>query len=181
MKTNAPNLHLGIAEQGKLFALSGRHEDALRHYREAMRLVQGVAGADIFFQHYSQCVMESLELAGHHAEVVRCCEQFLDFLAEKPSEPMIELLQAALWERMGVQFLFLDERKLAVEALEASLKLGGKQQPLAAELLRWAKGGYLIQPKRLQELQRKHHYFVVRKEKVNAAIAVELPKVFTPF
>ena len=54
------SMHLGIAEAGKVHALAGRHPEALRHYREAIRLAVSSKAPEIFFRHYSQCVLESL-------------------------------------------------------------------------------------------------------------------------
>ena len=76
-------LHYRIAEKGKMHALDKNHKEALRHYREAMRLTQKQADSEVFFQHYGQCVMESLELSGAYDEVISFCENYRSFLKEK--------------------------------------------------------------------------------------------------
>ena len=67
-------MHLGIAEAGKVHALAGRHSEALRHYREAIRLAVAAKAPEIFFRHYSQCVLESLEKSGGDADIIAYCE-----------------------------------------------------------------------------------------------------------
>jgi DNA replication protein DnaD len=53
--------------------------------------------------------------------------------------------------------------------------------PLTAELLNWTQRGFTITIKQIREMQKKHHYFTVRKENVNENIAVELPQMINPF
>ncbi|HCA23425.1 MAG TPA: peptidylprolyl isomerase, partial [Pseudomonas sp.] len=71
----AHQLHLGIAEQGKVLALAGRHADALQHYQEALRMAVSSRAPEVFFRHYTQCVMESLELSGELDSVLRYCNE----------------------------------------------------------------------------------------------------------
>jgi tetratricopeptide (TPR) repeat protein len=40
-ETNKYKLHLGIAEKGKMYAVEGNHKEALRHYKEAIKMTQG--------------------------------------------------------------------------------------------------------------------------------------------
>ena len=40
MTTGAINVHYNVAEQGKVLALQGNHKEALRHYKEALRMCQ---------------------------------------------------------------------------------------------------------------------------------------------
>ena len=176
-------LHLGIAENGKLYCLRGDYSEALRHFREAIRLSQQHGEMDIFFQHYSQCVLETLELSGAHTEVIECSEGFLEFLADKTDESgFLNKMRASILERIGVQYLMLDEKAAAVPVLKEALALGGKKgNPLSHELLNWAQRGFAVSKKQIQDLQKRFNYFIVRKDKVNPAIAVELPKAFSPF
>ena len=74
------NIHYGVAVKGKIFAVQGNHKEALRHYKEALRMCQILPNADIFFQHYSLCAMESLELIKSYIEVIEFCNKCLDFL-----------------------------------------------------------------------------------------------------
>lgn len=86
MKENKPNLHLQIAENGKVLALKGDYKEALRHYKEAMRMCQTADNSEVFLQHYSLCAMESLELMEAHEEIITFCEKSIDFLTPKKAE-----------------------------------------------------------------------------------------------
>ena len=67
---NVHEIHLSIAENGKLQALKGNHEAALKGYREAIQLAVSSKAPEVFFRHYTQCVLESLELTGSYDEIV---------------------------------------------------------------------------------------------------------------
>lgn len=183
--TGTINLHYGIAEKGKVFALQGNHKEALRHYKEALRMCQTLPNADLFFQHYSMCAMESLELMGSYEEVIAFCDNCLDFLESKEelrNNPVFEKYLASITERKGIQYLFLDEKKEAVEAFrEVQTRMGKTGMPLTNELLNWASRGYTITTKQIRDLQNKHRYFTVRKETVNEQIAIELPQHINPY
>ncbi|MEN0016691.1 MAG: tetratricopeptide repeat protein, partial [Bacteroidota bacterium] len=69
-KVNKNLVHLSIAERGRAYRTAGNHDKALRCYREALRLAEQQQASDIFFQYYTQCIMESLELSGAYAEVI---------------------------------------------------------------------------------------------------------------
>ena len=174
--------HYGIAEKGKLFQLAANYNEALRYYREAIRLVQGIEHGEIFFQHYSQCVMEALELSGSYDEVISYCEKFLDFLDEKEADSIVIKYRGAILEKMSIQYLLKEDKESALENLkEAQLTVGKGKQPLTDELLNWTQRGFQISKKQIQDAQKKHHYFVVDKTTVNPTHAIELPPNFSPF
>lgn len=185
MNENNPNLHLQIAENGKVLALKGDHKEALRHYKEAMRMCQSVENSEFFLQHYSLCAMESLELMEAHEEIITFCEKSIDFLTPKKAERTDDWFRkylASLWERKGIQCIYLDEKAEAIEALDEALKEAKEfTMPLAKELLNWLRRGYAITPQKVRDLQKRHHYFTVRKENVNEKIAVQLPEMINPF
>lgn len=185
MNETKHNLHLQIAENGKVLALKGDHKEALRHYKEAMRMCQTADNSEVFLQHYSLCAMESLELMEAHEEVITFCDKSIDFLTPKKVERSDEWFGkylASLWERKGIQYIYLDEKSEAIEALDAALKEANKLTlPLAKELLNWLRRGYAVTPKQVRDLQNRHHYFTVRKENVNEKIAVQLPEMINPF
>ena len=83
-------LHYRIAERGKMHALDKNYKEALRHYQEALKLTQNEKDSELFFQHYSQCVMESLEQLGSYDEVISFCENYRTFLAEKEESTLIK-------------------------------------------------------------------------------------------
>lgn len=183
--STAINLHFGVAEKGKIFALQGNHKEALRHYKEALRMCQGLENSDIFFQHYSLCAMESLELMESYQEVIDFCEKTLDFLDSKEkidNNPIIEKYIASIIERKGIQYLLLNEKDEAIDAFkDVQKRIDKRLMPLTAELLNWTQRGFTITIKQVREMQKKHHYFTVRKENVNENIAVELPQMINPF
>jgi tetratricopeptide (TPR) repeat protein len=185
MKENQSNLHLQIAENGKVLALKGEHKEALRHYKEAMRMCQTVENSEVFLQHYSLCAMESLELMEAHAEVITYCDKSIDFLTPKKATRTDDWFRknlASLWERKAIQCIYLDEKSEAIEAFEEALKEAKDfPMPLSKELLNWLRRGYVIAPKQVRDLQKRHHYFTVRKENVNPKIAVQLPEMINPF
>lgn len=183
--TGNMNLHFGVAEKGKLLALEGNHKEALRHYKEALRMCQALPNADLFFQHYSLCAMESLELMGSYNEVIEFCDKCLDFLESKEAlkdNPVFEKYIASILERQGIQFLLLDEKQEAIAVFRSVQERVGKTlMPLTNDLLNWALRGYSITPTQIRDLQKKHKYFTVRKENVNEKIAVELPQNINPY
>jgi tetratricopeptide (TPR) repeat protein len=185
MKEQKANMHFQIAENGKVLALKNNHKEALRHYKEAMRMCQTVEGSELFLQHYSLCAMESLELMQGHEEVIAFCNKSIDFLTEKKTERSDEIIWkylASLWERKGIQYIHLNEKEEAIEALENALtEANNLSMPLSKELLNWLRRGYTITIKQVRDLQNRHHYFTVRKENVNEKLAVQLPEMINPF
>lgn len=171
-------MHWGIAEQGKLHALAGRYHDALMHYREALRLAVGARAPEVVFRHYTQCVMEALEAMGAHDEVIQWCRQALDHYAQLGvSGGIYDRDRAAIQERLALQHLKREEPEQAREHLAEAVTLGGRQgAPLAAELLGWLERGYAIEARRLQEAQRRHRYYTVRADQVDASRAIPLPE-----
>lgn len=185
MTENKPNLHLQIAENGKVMALKGDYKEALRHYKEAMKMCQTMENSEVFLQHYSLCAMESLELMQAHEEIIAFCDRSIDFLNEKKAERSDDLFLkylASLWERKGIQHTHLDEKSEAIQSFESAIKEATNQpMPLSKELLNWVRRGYTITTKQIRDLQNRHHYFTVRKENVNEKLAVQLPEMINPF
>jgi tetratricopeptide (TPR) repeat protein len=175
-------LHLGIAEKGKLYCLEGNYKEALRHYREAIRLVQNGKDNDLFFQHYSQCVMEALELSGAYDEVINYCEKFLEFLEEKESSEFVTRHKAHILEKLAIQHLLKEEKQEALVYLkEARMLIKQGVQPLTDDLLNWVQRNYQVTKKQIREAQKKYNYFIVRKDKVNPEYAIEIPEMLKQF
>lgn len=175
-------IHVRIAEYGKLCSLKGNHSEALRHYREALRLVQNKKDNEIFSQHYSQCVMESLEKIGSHDEVIMFCENYREFLDEKVDTEFIKRHRAFICERQAIQHLLKNEKEEAQPLLkEAQQAIGKGNQPITDQLLQWVQRSYFISKKQIEALQIRHHYFIVREGKVNPKIAMKLSGNFSPF
>ncbi|AUC76459.1 hypothetical protein [Olleya sp. Bg11-27] len=178
------NLHYNIAEQGKLYATQGNHKEALRHYKEALRMSQQIPQADIFFQHYSQCAMESLEQMKSYLEVITFCDKCIAFMETKENLQEHSIFMkylASLWERKGIQYLYLNEKEDAIIAFENAIAIIKPHKiPLAQELYNWCKRGYTISQQQIESLNKKHHYYTVRKDSINSQIAIELPEMINP-
>lgn len=173
----AAALHYGIAEAGKVHAVAGRHDEALRHYREAMRLAVEGGAEEVFFRHYTQCVLESLERLGHFDEVLAFCERAEGhYEANPPPHELAVLDRATHWERRGAVLLQADRGDEARDALEQAVSLAGKGRlPLAETLLGWVRRGLRVDARRLRAEQERREYFVVRKDSLDPSRAVELP------
>lgn len=177
------HLHLRLVEQGKLYFLEGNYKEALRHYREGLMLCQKEPGADIFFQHYSQCIMEALELSGAYDEVISYCEKTRDFLEDQlENSEHARMYYAALLQREGIQYIKKEDKAMALELMKEAKELSvGTIPPLTASLLNWLQRGFTISAKQLLDTQHLHMYFTVRKETVNPAIAMKLPEMMKTF
>lgn len=179
MSTPTPHvLHLGIAEHGKVRALKGDHTDALRHYREALRLAVSSKAPEVFFRHYTQCVMESLELSGSYQEVIRFCEEAdTHYRSLELTSGIYRRDHGTILERMGVVLLKAGERDRGRDVLARAVETAGKGNlPLAEEVLGWITRGYALEPARLYRSQVRHGYFIVRRDRVDPARARPLPK-----
>lgn len=176
-------LHLGIAEKGKLYAVEGNHQEALRHYKEAIKMTENQPNGSVFFQHYMQCVMESLEQMGAHSEVMGYCEKFLAMLDEQNLEPSLEKkYRADVLQRWAIQYLLLGEKEEAKELLCVIQTLVGRGTlKLADELLGWLQRGYTVGVKQIQELQKKYQYFIVSRDKLRPDLAISLPEIINHF
>lgn len=175
-------LHYRIAERGKMHALDKNYAEALRHYKEALKLTQKQQDSELFFQHYSQCVMESLELSGAYDQVISFCENYRAFLQEKSQDALVRKHNAFVSERQAIQHILREEPEEAKDLLLKIQKdIGKGRQPITDELLNWLLRGYKIKSDQLRNLQKKHNYFIVRKESVNPKIAMDLPEGISPF
>ncbi len=175
-------LHVRIAERGKMHALDKNYKEALRHYKEALRIVQSQKDSELFFQHYSQCVMESLEQSGANNEVISFCENYRAFLKEKETNDLVDKHNAFVCERQAIQHLLKEETDMALDLLlEAKTSLKKHKQPITEQLLNWLQRGYSINKKQILGLQKKHNYFIVRQELINPDIAMDLPEAFSAF
>lgn len=171
-------LHLGLAEQGKLHALKHEHEEALKHYREAIKIAVSLKAPEVFFRHYTQCVIESLERKGAFDEAIqfyRAADQH--YQRQQLNADLYHKDHADILEKLGCTLLKKGETAEAKDAFTKALQMAGdKQARLSKELLSWIARGYSITTTRLEQLQQKHQYFVVRQGQVNPEIARPLSK-----
>lgn len=170
-------LHIGIAEAGKLRALAGDHADALRHYREALRLAQAARAPEVFFRHYTQCVLESLEQTGAHAEVIAFCEQALaHYDAQGATLEVHRRDKAALLERLALNRIKAGQADAARDPLDAAVEIAAAGDlPVARTVRDWLRRGMRADPRRIAQLQTKHRYYTVTADRVEPDRAIALP------
>lgn len=169
-------LHMGIAEQGKVLALAGEHTTALAYYRQAMRLAVERGDPEVFFRHYLECVIESLELLGSYAEVLEYCDRALDLYVERPPETAVARRDLAhIHQRRGVILLKMGRADEAATAFSAAMEAGDAPLPLAVTLARWVATRLRADESRITSEQRRHDYFSVRPATVDASRALILP------
>lgn len=171
-------LHMGVAEAGKLLALKGDHRQALVKYREALRLAHGARAPQLFARHYLHCVLESLEHLGEHAHAAELAGAAADSAANPEPTPFQKRDRAHLLERQGINLAKAGDVPGARAALTAALDLDAAL-PLAQAVLDWTARGLAITAGRLAEAQRKHGYWVVRPDTVDAARVMESPLAVT--
>lgn len=177
-------LHMGIAEQGKLYALAGDHARALHYYRTAMRLAVEARDPEVFFRHYLDCVMESLEHMGAYPEVLAYCDRAIALYAERPPpNPLAVLDLATIHLRRGAVLLKAGERDEARAALRSALAVardGGGTLPLAQTLQRWLEAGFQVDARRVLAEQQRAHYFTVRRDAVDPGKAIQIAEAGPP-
>ncbi|MBM9593564.1 hypothetical protein [Roseitranquillus sediminis] len=175
---SAHEMHLGIAEAGKAAALAGDHVEALRHYREALRLAVSSRAPEVFFRHYTQCALESLELAGHYGDVIAFCERAEAHYREiGVSNPLQRRDRGSILERKGIALIKRGDPAEGQAALEAAVaEAGTATLPVSETVLGWLRRGLRPDVRRLTELQRRQRYFTVRPGQVDADRARPLPK-----
>ena len=171
-------LHMGIAEQGKLYALAGDHALALHYYRTAMRLAVEARDAEVFFRHYLDCVMESLEHMGAYHEVLAYCDKAIALYSERPPpNPLAIHDLAAIHLRRGATLLKAGDREAARGSLRSAISVArsaGGTLPLAQTLLRWLDAGFQVDAQRLLAEQKRQQYFTVRRDSVDPSKAIQI-------
>lgn len=163
------SIHLSIAETGKLLALKGKHKDALQHYREALRLAVSSKAPEIFFRHYTQCVLESLELTGEYKEIIEFCTNAdIHYTSLDLHSSLHRRDHGSVLERLGLTQLKNGDVEQGRVALEKARKIAGHGVlPITDEVLGWLKRGFRVDTGRILSSQRKHNYFVVRHGQVD--------------
>lgn len=174
----AARAHLAIAEQGKVYALEGRHPLALAYYREAIRLTVQTGEPEIVFRHYLECVLESLERMGSYQEVLDYCEKAIHLLTGAPATAQTALELAHVHQRQGAVLLKSGNRDAAAKSLRKAVDTAaphGYSLSLARTLLAWVDRGLQIDTRRVSAEQERANYFNVRRETVDGTRAVKLP------
>lgn len=171
--SQAEAMHLSIAEGGKVHALKGQHDEALTHYREAIRLCVSSKSSEIFFRHYTQCTLESLELSGSYHGVIEYCRNAETHFESIPfSTRSLRKDRASNLERLGIALLKTGDHAEALEQFERAIEIANDTSlHVAKQLTDWLKRRLTPDAARIQQLQRKHNYFCVRKDQVDPARA----------
>lgn len=176
-----PGLHLGVAEQAKVFALEGRHDMALQYYRHAMHMTVEAGDSEVFFRHYLECCIESLEQVGAYDDVIEYCARAIELFASRPDvlESVVGVRDlATIHQRMGVVRLKQGDSRGAAESFNQAVSLirgRGQRLPLAETLLRWAQMGYRVDATRIESEQKRAGYYTVRPDTVHPERAIKLP------
>lgn len=176
--SNRAGLHMGVAMRGKMYAVEGNHSRALQYYRIAIRIAVEAKDPEIFFRHYLDCVMESLELTGAFDDVLAYCDRAIALYADKPPPNVVAQMDlAAIHQRRGVILLKKNDSKAARADLKSAIDIArnsGKPLTLAPTLLRWVDAGFALDAQRIVAEQKRCKYFNVRREQIDAANAIEL-------
>lgn len=170
-------LHIGIAEQGKLLALRGRHAEALAHYREALRMAHARGAPQVIGRHYLHCVLESLEHMGAFDAMIALCDEALACVPEAAQGEFQRRDRAHLLERRAVAELKAGQAGARAGFERAIAAAGSGVLPLSEQLLAWLVRGYALAAARITDAQRRHGYFVVREGQVDAQRAIPLPSI----
>jgi tetratricopeptide (TPR) repeat protein len=170
---------MGLAEQGKVYALGKDFRLALYYYRKAMQLAVEHRHPEIFFRHYLECVIEALEHQRGFSEVLDYCQRALALYAKQPATDDAGRRDLAhIYQRLGVTRLKLGEHAEARVALRKGIEVlrgTGQTLPLAQTLLRWLDQGIHVDERRVSAEQERTRYFSVRKDTVAPERALRLP------
>jgi tetratricopeptide (TPR) repeat protein len=164
--TSARREHLGIAAHGKQRALAGDHRAALERYREALRLAVAAREPEVFFRHYLECALESLERLEAYAEVLEYCDRAIEhYRTTPPPHDLARVDLAHVHQRRGIVLLKQRDPARAAVALTEAARLAASARcalPLTAAVLEWLNRGWQVDPERLLAEQERHRYFSVR-------------------
>lgn len=174
-----PMIHMGIAEQGKVYAVAGDHKLALLYLRHAMHLAVEAGDPEVFFRVYLEAALESMERLGYFEEVLSYTDKAIDLYAGQSLDHVVARKDlASIHQKRGVILLKQKKNKEAAAAFQTAIDLmteKGQTMPLSQTLLRWAKGGLFIDERRILQEQERLHYFSVRADTVNPKRAIKLP------
>ena len=172
-------LHIGLAEQGKLYALRKDYRLALYYYRKAMQMTVEHKHPEIFFRHYLECLIEALEQQRWFDDVVNYCNRALDLYAKNPPQDALGQRDVAhIYQRLGVIRLKQGNVDAARTALRKGIEIikgAGQTMALAQTLLRWLDQGIHVDERRVNAEQERNKYYSVRKDTICEARALRLP------
>lgn len=175
--------HVGVAEQGKLHALQGEHDVALLYYRRAMQGAVASGAPEVFFRHYLECSVESLELSGAYDEVLDYCDRVEAHYAtvtpaDEDQAAFVTGDLVATSQRRALVLAKAGRTPEALVALDASAQRAaaiGVDLPLVALVGGWLRRGLHVDPERILVEQQRLCYFAVTPDSVDRERAVRLP------
>jgi len=164
--------HVALAEGGKVLALKGDHVGALQKYREAMHLAVATKAPEVFFRHYLEAALESLELMKDFDSVLQYCDKAIQHYATRPPEHELATLDlASVHQRRAVILLKLGRTAEAhagfVEALRLATQINANLE-LSKVLRAWLDRGLTVTPERVLAEQRRLRYFSVRADSLRS-------------
>ncbi len=179
VQENSPaKLHMGIATRGKLYALEGNHARAMQYYRVAIRVTVQHKEPEVFFRHYLDCVMESLELTGAYDDVLAYCDKAIElYTVNPPPNQLAKMDLATIYLRRGSVLLKRKDvagARVAMQLAVDTAKSAGGRLKLAETVLRWLTSGFSVDSARLVAEQKRGGYFSVQRDKVDPSRAIEL-------
>jgi hypothetical protein len=130
---------------------------------------------EVFFRHYLESTLESLELMGALDDVLSYCDRAIEhYVAHPPSHDVARLDLATIHQRRGIVLLKMGDTAGARSALlqaQAMAEEAGTRLELARLIGGWLGRGLVIRSERLLAEQRRLNYFSVRVDRLSAATA----------
>lgn len=167
MTANDSHVHLKVAEAGKRLALRGDFVGALERYRHAMRMALSQSANPVFLHHYTECILDAMEAAGHHEQALESAERAL---AEQPEEAgqVAQMVRASLSERRVLLLYLLKQTEAADDALAEALPYGG---PVLKEIAEARRRRLTLTSDWLAGVKRRHRKATVRENVLRRADA----------
>ena len=167
--------HVALAESGKVLALRGDHIGALEKYREAMNSTLAAKAPEVFFRHYLEAALESLEMMRDFDSVLQYCDKAIQhYAARPPAHELATLDLASVHQRRAVMLLKLgriaDAQAALAEALAIAVQVNANLE-LSKVLSGWLARGLTVTPERLLAEQRRLRYFSVRADTLRSTPA----------
>lgn len=160
MSTAEPKLHLKVAEAGKRCALRGDLAGALERYRHALRMALTQNENPVFMHHYTECILDALEAAGHHEQALESTERALDEHPEDGGQ-LSQMVRATLSERRVLLLYLMGRTEEADAALAEALPFGG---PVLKDISEARRRRLTLTKDWLAGVKRRHRPATVRED-----------------
>lgn len=173
------HFHMGVAEQGKIYATQGNHKLALFYYQTAISMTVQAGDPELFFRCYLESSLESMEHLGMLDEVMDYCDRALQLYEENPPPNEFARVDFAyIHQRKGIILYKMGRKDEAMVFLKKAIELIKKENgkfPLSETILRWIQVGYHLDTKRIMDEQKRAKYFSVTRESLRPELAIKLP------